>query len=103
MIFKHDLRGTPSERYSHQPAVNGRLAHVGRYQIQHHGPVWTHSGHVEIFASADEQLGLGLVDGLLENVKWSVAIGREQHSFAVRGPGPWVIFPLIQSQSFGLG
>src|SRR5690349_24544532 len=39
------------------------------------------------------------VDGLLENMKWAVTIGIEDHRFAIRCPGCRVIQSLVECQT----
>src|SRR6267142_723549 len=83
---KHQLGSAAGERKAHEARKRLTVPGIRIANEEDFGAIGIQAGSRDGLIAADEQVRSRLVDGLLEKMEDAVAIRRENHGLAVRGP-----------------
>ena len=93
----HSRRST-GKRNAHQPHAVFHIARRGVESVKNRRAVGIEAGEDDRLIAVDKQIGSRLINGLLEEMQNAIAIGSENHRFAVGRPGVRIISAFIEAK-----
>src|ERR1700674_2920143 len=97
-LRQNHLRCSACKRNAHEPHSPVCVGWRGTESVENRGAVGVQSGKDDRLIAVDKEIGSRLIDGLLEEMENTIAIGGEDHGFSVRRPGIRIISPFTEAE-----